>query len=49
MMGEKQTDIYMEVRKIEREDGAGVSRCACLKPAKSRYACCYWLSLLLCI
>jgi hypothetical protein len=49
MMGEKQTDIYVEVREMEREDGAGVSWCARLKPAKSRYACCYWLNLLLCI
>jgi hypothetical protein len=49
MMDEKQADIYVEVREMEREDGAGVSRCARLKPAKSRYACYYWLSMLLCI
>jgi hypothetical protein len=29
MMGEKQADIYVEVREMEREDGADVSRCAC--------------------
>jgi hypothetical protein len=39
ILGEKQTDIYVEVREMERDDGAGVSRCARLKPAKSRYTC----------
>jgi hypothetical protein len=29
MMGEKQADIYVEVREMEREDGADVSRRAC--------------------
>jgi hypothetical protein len=40
-MGEKQADIYVELREMEREDGASVSWCARLKPAKSRYACCF--------